>query len=119
LDLWVDVPALSPDVLTAEADGESSGDVRARVVAARERQRARYDGSGIGTNAQLTPSRAARHCALDRAGLRLIQASVARLGLSARGYDRVRAVARTIADLDAADDISADHLAEALQFRPT
>jgi magnesium chelatase family protein len=119
LDLWVDVPALPPDVLTAEAEGESSASVRSRVVAARERQRARYDGSGIGTNAQLTPSRAARHCALDRAGVRLIQASVARLGLSARGYDRVRAVARTIADLDAADDISADHLAEALQFRPT
>ncbi len=118
LDLVVDVPALPPDILTAEAQGEASAVVRERVVAARARQRDRYSGSAIRTNAELTPSLAARHCALDRAGARLMQASVSRLGLSARGYDRVRAVSRTIADLDGADTISADHLAEALQFRP-
>jgi magnesium chelatase family protein len=118
LDLLVDVPALPPDVLTTESTGEPSAVVRARVVAARTRQHDRYQTSRIRTNAELTPSLLARHCALDRAGTRLIQASVARLGLSARGYDRVRAVARTIADLDGAEDVTADHLAEALQFRP-
>jgi magnesium chelatase family protein len=118
LDLLVDVPALPPDVLTTESTGEPSVSVRARVVAARDRQRDRYQSCGIRTNAELRPSLAARHCRLDRAGTRLIQASVSRLGLSARGYDRVRAVARTIADLDGVDDIAADHLAEALQFRP-
>jgi magnesium chelatase family protein len=119
LDLLVDVPALPPDVLTTESTGEPSASVRGRVVAARDRQRDRYQSCGIRTNAELRPSLAARHCRLDRAGTRLIQASVSRLGLSARGYDRVRAVARTIADLDGVDDIAADHLAEALQFRPT
>ena len=118
LDLLVEVPGLPPDLLTADARGEPSAIVRERVVAARDVQGDRYQAHAVRTNAELTPSLLARHCALDRAGTKLIQASVSRLGLSARGYDRVRAVARTIADLDAADDISADHLAEALQFRP-
>jgi magnesium chelatase family protein len=117
LDLLVDVPGLPPDLLTADTRGEPSAVVRERVTAARARQRDRYLSSGIRTNAELTPSLAARHCALDRAGTRLIQSSVSRLGLSARGYDRVRAVARTIADLEGAASIGADHLAEALQFR--
>ncbi len=118
LDLLVDVPALPPDVLTAETRGEPSAAVRARVVAARALQFERYETAGIRTNAELTPSLAAEHCAFDRAGTRLMQSSISRLGLSARGYDRVRAVARTIADLDGAASIAAEHLAEALQFRP-
>ena len=92
--------------------------VRERVVAARLRQRDRYQAHAVRTNAELRPSLLARHCALDRAGTTLIQASVSRLGLSARGYDRFRAVARTIADLEGAVSIDAAHLAEALQFRP-
>ena len=118
LDLLVDVPGLPPDLLTSQARGEPSALVRERVMAARARQIARYQSGRIRANAELTPSLIARHCALDRAGTKLIQSSVSRLGLSARGYDRVRAVARTIADLDGADAIAADHLAEALQFRP-
>ena len=118
LDLYVDVPALPPAVLTMEATGEPSAAVRDRVVAARVRQVQRYASAGIRTNAELTPSLAARHCALDRDGARLIHGAVTRLGLSARGYDRVRAVARTIADLQGADGIFAEHVAEALQFRP-
>src|SRR4051812_42877400 len=118
LDLLVDVPALPPDLLTSQAQGEPSALVRARVVAARGRQHERYRTRGIRANAELTPSLIARYCALDRAGTRLIQSSVSRLGLSARGYDRVRAVARTIADLEGAESIAAEHLAEALQFRP-
>jgi magnesium chelatase family protein len=118
LDLLVEVPALPPDLLTSHAQGEPSAAVRARVVAARDRQRDRYRTGGIRANAELTPSLIARHCALDRAGTKLIQSSVSRLGLSARGYDRVRAVARTIADLEGAESIDAGHLAEALQFRP-
>lgn len=117
LDLTVDVPAVPPDVLGSMTSGEPSETVRARVVAARERQRRRYADDGVLANAALTPALMTRDCAMDRAGARLLSAAVNRLGLSARGYDRVRKVARTIADLAGADQIAAEHLAEALQFR--
>jgi len=117
LDLTVEVPALPPDMLGCTTRGEPSSEVRARVVAARARQRERYEGSDACTNASMTPRLMAEHCRLDGAGLQLLAAAVGRLGLSARGYDRVRKVARTIADLRGSDDIRADDLAEALQFR--
>jgi magnesium chelatase family protein len=91
--------------------------VRERVVAARERQSMRYSSDGLRTNAELTPALMARYCAADAAGRRLLQSAVTRLTLSARAYDRVHKVARTIADLAGDDLITADHLAEALQFR--
>ncbi len=119
LDLTVDVPALPIDALSDEAGGESSADVRARVVAARARQTSRHAGAGILTNAELTPPLMARHCAMDAAALRVLRAATTRLSLSARGYDRVRKVARTIADLAGDERVCADHLAEALQFRMT
>lgn len=127
IDLIVEVPALPPDMLGSGAPGESSASVRARVVAARERQRQRASGggrvhedastSGVATNGALTPALMARHCRLDRAGLRVLSGAVERLRLTARGYDRVRKVARTIADLTGEDEIGADQLAEALQYR--
>ena len=117
MDLTVEVPALPPDLLTATANGEPSASVRARVVAARQRQGDRYGGDGIRRNTELTPALMARYCAIDHAGVRLLEAAVRRMTLSARGYDRVRKVARTIADLTGAESISGDHLAEALQFR--
>jgi magnesium chelatase family protein len=117
LDLTVEVPAVPHDLLNDRAPGESSATVRARVLAARARQRTRYRGSAIGTNAQLTPSLLAEHCVPDAAGRRLLLAAARRLSLSARGYDRVCKVARTIADLAGAGAVVADHVAEALQFR--
>jgi len=117
LDLMVDVPALALDALSADAGGESSATVRVRVVAARDCQAARHAGDGIMTNAELTPPLMAKYCAADQAALRVLQSAIARLSLSARGYDRVRKVARTIADLAGEDRLSADHIAEALQFR--
>ncbi len=117
LDLTVEVPALPPDLLGSTSAGESSAIVRARVVAARERQHRRYADDGIRTNAALTPSSMAKYCAIDRAGARVLEAAVRRMTLSARGYDRVRKVARTIADLTGAESVSSDHIAEALQFR--
>jgi magnesium chelatase family protein len=117
LDMTVDVPALAPDALQDAAPGESSAAVRARVVAARERQRIRYAATPIRTNAELTPALLLAHCRLDAAGQRVLTAATRRLCLSARGYDRVKKVARTIADLAQADAIDAEHLAEALQFR--
>ena len=117
LDLTVEVPALPPDTLGSAAGGELSAPVRARVVLARSRQAARYAEERVLTNAELTPAMMARHCATDRAGMRVLAAAVTRLKLSARGFDRVRKVARTIADLAGEDAIGADHIAEALQFR--
>ena len=111
------MPALPPDTLVATSAGEASAAVRQRVEAARERQYTRFAGEAIRTNAELTPSLMLRHGALDRAGTRLLSAAVTRMSLSARGYDRVRKVARTIADLADRDAIDADHLAEALQVR--
>ncbi len=111
------MPALPPDLLGLTGAGEPSAPVRARVVVARERQQARYAADRVRMNAELTPALMTRYCALDKTGMKVLSAAVARLALSARGYDRVRKVARTIADLAGADAIAGDHIAEALQFR--
>ena len=116
-DLTVEVPAVPPHVLGDAAAGEPSAAVRARVVDARGRQQRRYDGTGVRANANLSPALLARHCRLDRAGAHLLHAAVEKLALSARGYDRIRKVARTIADLSGCEAIEGDHVAEALQFR--
>ena len=117
LDLTVEVPALPLDALSADANGESSAAVRTRVVAARARQASRHAGDGIATNAELTPALMRKYCAADGAALRVLASAMSRMALSARGYDRVRKVARTIADLAGDDRIGGDHIAEALQFR--
>jgi magnesium chelatase family protein len=117
LDLTIEVPPVPPDVLGGGGEGESSGVVRARVVAARARQRERYGPDGPRTNAELTPSMLARHCYLDRAAARLLTRAVEKLALSARAYDRVRKIARTIADLCGSETVHTDHIAEAIQFR--
>jgi MoxR-like ATPase len=115
LDLTVDVPALALDALSDEGGGEPSAAVRARVVAARARQAARHAADGISTNAELPSGLLAKHCAATGAARRLLRSAMHRLALSARGYDRVRKVARTIADLAGDDEIGADAMAEALQ----
>jgi magnesium chelatase family protein len=117
LDLTIEVAALSPDAISDIGSGEPSAAIRARVMAARERQRARYGPDGPRANRLLTPSLVSRYCRPDPAGGRLLSAAVERLGLSARGYDRVRKVARTIADLEGVEQVTGHHIAEALQFR--
>jgi magnesium chelatase family protein len=119
LDLTVEVAALPPEALGSTARGEPSMAVRARVMAARERQRQRFRNTAVATNAELTPALLREHCALDRSVMGLLEAAARRLALSARGYDRVRKIARTIADLAGADAIAPNHVAEALQYRMT
>ena len=119
-DLAVEVPRLPSHQLgqADDAAAESSATIRERVITARDVQHARSEGTGCpASNSHLTTKHLRRCCALDAASLRLLRAATERLGLSARGFDRVRRVARTIADLKGTDAIAADHVAEALQFR--
>jgi magnesium chelatase family protein len=116
IDIHVDVPALDGDRLADERRGETSAVIRERVEAARERQRRRF-GSDVRTNAHMTPRELREHCRIDAAGDALLRTAVQRLGLSARAYHRILRVARTIADLDGADRIATQHLAEAVQYR--
>ena len=117
IDLTVQVDPVPFESLATAVGGESSAVVRARVEQARERQRARdRDGTGQ-TNADLTGEALKQHCALDGAGLALIKRAMNRLGLTGRGFDRVRRVARTIADLDGVNTIRRPHVAEALHYR--
>ena len=92
--------------------------IRARVNAARAIQTARFGPEGPACNAQMDPGELQEFCRLDEACQKLIQGAYESLGLTARSYDRVLRVARTIADLDGAGDIELPHLAEALQYRP-
>jgi magnesium chelatase family protein len=119
MDLTVEVSALGADDLTSTSSGESSTDIRARVDAARQRQHLRCESSGVSLNARLAPRVLRRACGLDPVGERLLRQAAERLDLTARAFDRLLRVARTIADLDASERVRADHVAEALQFRGT
>jgi len=117
IDLVVEVGPVPVTVIAEAPAGETSAAVRARVLAARERQRRRYESLGLRTNADLRSGTAGVHCAPTREGQDLLRTSAERLRLTARGYDRVLKVARTIADLAASSTVEADHVGEALQYR--
>jgi magnesium chelatase family protein len=98
--------------------GEPSKAVQARVEAARQRQRMRFEGDGISCNADMRPAEVRKHCELDDTCRSLMRTAMAQMQLSARAYHRVLKLARTISDLAGCDAISPAHLAEALQYRP-
>ncbi len=118
IDLFVEVPRLSPDELLAARGGTESERVRARVTEARESQWARLRGeAGCFSNAQLDGERLDAYCELESGAKRLLKRAVTRFGLSARAHVRIVRVARTIADLEGAEKLSAEHVAEAVQYR--
>jgi magnesium chelatase family protein len=117
IDLQVEVPALGPEEITSTAGGEPSAAIRERVEAARQIQRDRFRRSGAQSNAAMSSRQLRRHCELDAPSRRLIEQAIERLGLSARAYDRVLKVARTIADLAGTERLDSAHVAEAVHYR--
>jgi magnesium chelatase family protein len=120
IDIHIDVPAVRFKELTGNApasDGESSDNIRERVIRARDRQRERFEGEGIFSNAAMSPRLIRRFCRIDTEGEQLLERAMTRLGLSARAYDRILKVSRTIADIEGETDVRATHVAEAVGYR--
>ena len=118
IDIFVEVPRVEYEKLTADTAGEESSAVRQRVEQASERQRHRFAGTNVQTNADMGPAEVWDHCKLDDAAQSLAKAAMDQLQLSARAYHRTLKLSRTIADLAGEDSIGVSHLAEAVQYRP-
>ena len=117
IDIIVDVPSVKFEDLQSRAPAESSEQVRQRVNAARAVQLRRFGNGRAMSNARMSPSQTQQYCALDDACTKLMKGAFESMGLTARSYDRVLRVARTIADLDGSEAIQPQHLAEAIQYR--
>ncbi|MGB8192512.1 MAG: YifB family Mg chelatase-like AAA ATPase [Chitinophagaceae bacterium] len=118
IDLHVEVTPVAFSELSSYKDGESSVSIRERVIKARELQMERYkDNPGVYTNAQMSSKQLKEICVINAVGQNLLKAAMHKLNLSARAYDRILKVSRTIADLSGSEDIKPEYLAEAIQYR--
>ncbi|MDA7915640.1 YifB family Mg chelatase-like AAA ATPase [Verrucomicrobia bacterium] len=118
IDIHIEVPQVKFNEMVAKRPGESSMQVRERVVEARQRQVERFEGRrGVSCNARMSSKDIKKHCELDDATLEMLKEAMSQLGLSARAYDRILKVSRTIADLAESESIQGDHVGEAIQFR--
>jgi magnesium chelatase family protein len=119
IDIHIEVPAVKYKELRGGAAAEGSAEIRARVLAARDRQRQRFHkhGEKIYSNAQMTTRQIRAYCELGPDAERLLERAMQQQGLTARAHDRILKVARTIADLEGAENLSVAHLAEAIQYR--
>jgi magnesium chelatase family protein len=119
IDIHIDVPAVRFKELAGgpSTEGESSAAIRGRVIRARERQRERLRGEGIFSNAQMPPRLIRKYCGIDGECERLLEGAMTRQGLSARAYDRILKVSRTIADLEGSEEIRPAYIAEAVGYR--
>ena len=117
IDIHIEAPALSIADLRNEKPGETSEAIRTRVQTARNRQHTRFKSSKVTSNARMTHAQIRKHCVIDSTLGDLLQHAMEQLSLSARAYDRILKVARTIADLAAAEAIESNHLLEAIQYR--
>lgn len=117
IDIHIDVPAVKFKELASETPSESSAEIRERVVRARQVQQQRFAGEKIFSNAQMSPRLIRKHCAIDSSSKALLENAITRLGLSARAYDRILKVSRTLADLEGREPIESAHVGEAIQYR--
>jgi magnesium chelatase family protein len=117
IDMHIEVTPVEVKELSSDRSGERSEAIRERVVRARNIQTERFKAENIHTNAMMGSRQIKKHAPLDAECVKLLQGAMERMSLSARAYDRIIKLARTIADLDAAPQIAADHLAEAIQYR--
>lgn len=117
LDIHVEVPAVEYSELTNRKPEESSAEILKRVNKARKIQQIRYKKEGIFCNAALTPAMVRKYCVLTKEAEELIKAAFDKLGMSARSYDRLLKIARTIADLDGKENIGVEHISQAINFR--
>jgi magnesium chelatase family protein len=117
VDIQIEVPRLHREEMLGGGDGETSARVRARVERAREVQARRFAGDGIFCNAHMRPRDLRKHCPLSDEVRKFLSGAIDQLGLSARAFDRVVKLSRTIADLEGAEQIGANHVAEAMQYR--
>lgn len=117
IDIHIDVPAVKVRELSEQEAVEGSSEMRARVNRARQLQLERFAGERIFGNAQMTPRLIRRHCQLPDTAQQMLERAVNRLGLSARAYDRILKVSRTIADLEGFAQVEEKHIAEAVQYR--
>ncbi len=117
IDLHVDVPAVRYKDLADEHDGESSAEIRARVKRARKTQSERLGRARIFCNSQMNNRQIKKYCPIGREGHNLLEMAIDKLGLSARAFNRILKISRTIADLEQAPDIAVNHVSEAIQYR--
>lgn len=118
IDIHVEVTPVSFDEMTCQRPSEPSSSIRERVIKAREKQTERFNGhSAIFSNAMMPSQMVKDVCRINEAGKKLLKTAMERLGLSARAYDRILKVSRTIADLAQSEEIKIEHLAEAIQYR--
>lgn len=118
IDIHIEVPAVKYKELSSNVKGEKSNEIRKRVVAAREIQTERFkDKPGIHNNADMPVSEIRKYCKLDEQSSELLKMAMTKLGLSARAYDRILKVSRTIADLENSENIQPAHISEAIQYR--
>ncbi len=118
VDIFVEVPHIDYEKLADGRLGEPSASVQERVVATRASQQKRFDGTGLTTNAEMMPGEIREFCQLEESAQSLLKAAMKQLYLSARAFHRIIKLARTIADLEDSGIIKANHIAEAIQYRP-
>jgi len=117
IDIHIEVPAIKFNEISSDTLGEPSASIRGRVTRARSAQFERFKGDGIYANAHMKPRHIRKYCKIDDDCQALMEKAMNKLGLSARAYNRILKVARTIADLEASDKIASHHISEAIQYR--